>query len=277
MKSGYTKAWRRELQSDIWQMPPLYHRVWLWLRQKAKYKVEEFPTKRGYGVWLLPGQFLTSYDHIAKGVGWMEWGKEKNPNKKTVKEVLDWLTFSNMVTVESNAFGTLITIVNWDTYNVVDAQKVTVESNDVGADKKRLLDTIKELQEKNKELIKNKDSKDSVEDKDYDEEIKQIIAHLNKQADKNFKPQAKLTRALIKARFRDGFALDDFMGVINKKTVQWLNDVKMDKCLRPSTLFSPSKFEAYVNEKMTFAPQDTKPSSPLQGSIAKKNFRKGIE
>lgn len=124
MKKGFTKAWRKELDSDIWAMPPLYHRVWFWIRQKAQHEVFLFPTPK-FGIWVLPGQRLTSLQQIAEGVKWYEWGKEIIPNKKTIKDIISSLELWGMIEVESNSKGTLITIVNWDTYNNV----VTEESN----------------------------------------------------------------------------------------------------------------------------------------------------
>jgi hypothetical protein len=147
MKKGYTKAWRKELDSEIWMMPPLYLKVWYWLRHKVQHDPFLFPTHKGIGVWVLPGQRLTSLQEIAEGVKWSEWGREIIPNKKTIKAVLDWMVYEEMVTIESNAKGTLISIINWDTYNHVDI----VESNAIGtrsgSPKERALDTRKECKE----------------------------------------------------------------------------------------------------------------------------------
>ncbi len=79
--------------------------------------------------------------------------------------------------------------------------------------------------------------------------IKKIIDYLNLVADTNFKPATKKTQILIEARFKEGFDLDDFLSVINKKTNQWKEDKKMCVYLRPETLFG-SKFEGYLNEKI---------------------------
>ena len=86
MHRGYTKAWKRELLSDIWKMPPLYHRVFYYLRQKAKYQTELFPT-RGLGIWVTPGMLITSISAIAEGVSYLEWGVQKTPNKKIISEI----------------------------------------------------------------------------------------------------------------------------------------------------------------------------------------------
>ena len=141
--AGFTKAWKKELRSDIWKMPPIYHRVWFWIRQKVEYETSEFPTRQRYNIWVLPGQMLTSYQHIAEGVAWSEYGVEKVPNKKMIREVLEWLKKEEMIEIFSNAKGTLISVVNWDTYNNQEAEKVTQK----GQQKKRKRGTPKEVVE----------------------------------------------------------------------------------------------------------------------------------
>ena len=129
LDGGYAPSWRKEFASEIWSMPPIYHRVWYWLRMNVQYADFLFPVRRAYGVWVLEGQRLTSIQQICEGVKWTEWGVEKVPNKRTIAAVLDWLKSRHMVTVESNATGTLITVVNWHLYNLKDKEKVTAESN----------------------------------------------------------------------------------------------------------------------------------------------------
>jgi uncharacterized phage protein (TIGR02220 family) len=74
-----------------------------------------------------------------------------------------------------------------------------------------------------------------------------IISHLNSTAEKNFKVTQKW-KDLIKARWNEGQRLDDFIKVIDVKSSQWLKDQKMNKYLRPQTLFS-NKFDEYLNER----------------------------
>lgn len=77
---------------------------------------------------------------------------------------------------------------------------------------------------------------------------KKILSYLNSKADKNFKHTSKKTKDLIKARFNEGFAIKDFYKVIDIKVAEWKDDPKMEKYLRPETLFS-NKFEGYLNQK----------------------------
>ena len=79
------------------------------------------------------------------------------------------------------------------------------------------------------------------------EDVKTIIDYLNEKTNKHFKATTNKTKSVIKARLNEGFTLDDFKKVIDNKTTEWLNDRKMNKFLRPETLFS-NKFEGYLNE-----------------------------
>ena len=101
--------------------------------------------------------------------------------------------------------------------------------------------------------LTNKDIKDIVEQSStapipYEE----IVQYLNQKTGKNFKSTSKATQRHIKARFTDGFVLDDFKQVIDNKCGDWLRDRKMKEYLRPETLFG-TKFESYLNSKSTTA------------------------
>lgn len=78
---------------------------------------------------------------------------------------------------------------------------------------------------------------------------REIIEYLNSKAGTNFRVNSKDTRKHIRARFDEGFTLDDFKKVIDIKSADWLNDPKMAKYLQPSTLFG-TKFENYLNQKI---------------------------
>lgn len=79
-------------------------------------------------------------------------------------------------------------------------------------------------------------------------DIEAPITYLNEKTKSNFDPKNKSNRELIKARYNEGRTLEQFKQVIDKKTTEWLNDEKMMKYLRPSTLFSRTNFENYINE-----------------------------
>ena len=71
---------------------------------------------------------------------------------------------------------------------------------------------------------------------------------MNDKTNSNYKSSSKKTRDLIKARFNEGFQLEDFNKVIDIKTAEWMNDPVWCNYLRPETLFG-TKFESYLNQK----------------------------
>ena len=75
-----------------------------------------------------------------------------------------------------------------------------------------------------------------------------IVDYLNERTGAHYKSSSRKTKDLIKARLNEGYTLEDFKTVIDKKTNEWLNDEKMCRYLRPETLFS-NKFEGYLNQK----------------------------
>ena len=75
----------------------------------------------------------------------------------------------------------------------------------------------------------------------------EIITYFNEVAGTHYLLRGKEIKKFIKARWNDGFRLEDFKTVLDKKAGQWKNDAKMSKYLRFETLFS-NKFESYLNE-----------------------------
>lgn len=74
-----------------------------------------------------------------------------------------------------------------------------------------------------------------------------VIDYLNERTGKRYRSKTESTRKMIRARFADGYTLDDFKHVIDVKASQWLG-TEQERYLRPETLFRPGKFESYLNE-----------------------------
>ena len=103
----------------------------------------------------------------------------------------------------------------------------------------------KDRLEKELELEKEEHSSAKADHIPYSE----IVEYLNEKTNSQYRPTAKKTKNLIKARYNDGFVIDDFKKVIDVKVAEWLNDSNMNKYLRPETLFG-TKFESYLNQKL---------------------------
>jgi len=76
----------------------------------------------------------------------------------------------------------------------------------------------------------------------------EIISYLNQVTGKSFK-NVETHKKLIRARWHEKAALDDFKKVIDNKSSEWLG-TDMAKYLQPSTLFG-NKFDQYLNQTNT--------------------------
>ena len=76
----------------------------------------------------------------------------------------------------------------------------------------------------------------------------EIIQHLNMRIGAKYKSSTAKTKQLINARLNEGFTIDDFKTVIDKKYVEWAG-TEYEKYLRPNTLFG-TKFESYLNQNI---------------------------
>ena len=89
------------------------------------------------------------------------------------------------------------------------------------------------------------EKKDIVELKPDHVPYSDILNLLNQTCGTNYKAKTQATRHLIKARWNEGYRLDDFEQVIKAKWAEWKGDDKFVKFLRPQTLFG-TKFESYL-------------------------------
>ena len=78
---------------------------------------------------------------------------------------------------------------------------------------------------------------------------------MNEKAGTNYKATSKATQRLINARLKEGFTVDQFKEVIDKKVADWGKDEKMSQYLRPETLFG-TKFESYLNKPQSKCERD---------------------
>lgn len=78
-------------------------------------------------------------------------------------------------------------------------------------------------------------------------EAHEVLAYLNEKARRNYRP-VKATLGLISARLKEGATVDECKSVIDNKVSAWSGDQKMDRYLRPETLFNATKFASYVGE-----------------------------
>lgn len=154
---GYIKDYRQELDSDIWSMPPLYHRIWQYIKYSANHAEKNIPMSDGSFIKIKPGQKLTSYRNIAKNIGWYDRGVFKEPNVKTVQNIIEWLQDEKMILIEhgkSNRQYTLISVVNWAKYQGAETVKVTESIQPVYSQYTAGIQTL-DINKNVKECLKN--------------------------------------------------------------------------------------------------------------------------
>lgn len=102
--------------------------------------------------------------------------------------------------------------------------------------------------------------------------IKDIIDYLNSRLGTSYKHTTAKTVECVNARLKEGFTLEDFKTVIDKKVAEW-KGTDFEQYLRPTTLFG-TKFEGYLNAKTSKpnAPTNSKWAQPTQENIIEYPF-----
>ena len=172
-----------------------------------------------------------------------ELGFEEN----TVKLALDALSQFNMIVTDNNFFS----IAGWEEYQNIEGMEKIREQNRLR--QKKWYDSRKQLPEPNVSpnvSITQPNATDIEEDKEKEREKEtyiSIVSYLNEKAGTGYKATTAKTKSAINARLAEGFSVDDFKTVIDKKCAEW-RGTDMEKYLRPETLFG-TKFEGYLNAK----------------------------
>lgn len=100
-------------------------------------------------------------------------------------------------------------------------------------------------------------------------DIKYIIDYLNEKSKNAYRATSKNTIKHINARFAEGYTVEDFKTVIDKKCAEWIG-TDFEKFLCPDTLFG-IKFEKYLNAKINTKGIDNQ-NGKFERSGGKNNF-----
>ncbi|MGL4873906.1 MAG: conserved phage C-terminal domain-containing protein [Clostridium sp.] len=78
--------------------------------------------------------------------------------------------------------------------------------------------------------------------------VSQVVEYLNLKIDGKYSKNNSQTIENIKNLISDGYDLEDFKAVVDKKYDEW-KDTEYEKYVRPYTLFKRDKFENYLNQR----------------------------
>lgn len=145
----------------------------------------------------------------------------------------------------------VITIPNWGKHQNLDQLESKKEYMrnymQEYREKQRLLSSGKSNCKTNSKANVSQADIDIEEDKEEKDIYTQIVSHLNEKAGTKYRASTPKTKTAIHARLAEGFTLEDFITVIDKKCAEWIGS-EWEKFLRPETLFG-TKFEGYLNAK----------------------------
>ena len=123
---GYIKLHRKTLDSQVFRNDGLF-RLWIWCLLRANFKEGWLAVKTGKGetqVKILPGQFVFGRKSAAK---------ELKVNPETIRKRMDKLKTIGNVTIESTTKYSIISIVNWDSYQNIENKSTTESTSQVPA------------------------------------------------------------------------------------------------------------------------------------------------
>ena len=239
--AGWIKLYRELGDKPIWLESTSDQRsVLMALLMMVNYEPNKWEWQ-GKQYECMPGQVITSLPKIAERAG-------KGVSIQNVRTALKRFEKLGFLTDESTNKNRLITIVNWAIYQGSDDEPNRQTNKQLTGNQQaanRQLTAIKNIRTKEG---KNKEVKDIVEQEPDPIPYREIIDYLNQKAGKSFKHSAAGNKKVIKARWNEGYKLDQFKRVVDNKCQDWLNDEKMSQYLQPSTLFG-NKFDQYLNQR----------------------------
>ena len=219
MTQGWIKLHRQIQNCFLWEDKPFDKcRAWIDLLLLANHEDKKIMFN-GNLITVSRGQYLTSIRKLSDRWGW---------SKDKVVRHLSILESEQMIQRDSDSNRTLLTIVNYEVY-----QGWTDTDKDSNKDSDKDSDKLQTINKEYKELNNNN--------------IVEIVSYLNSVCGTNYQAKSEKTKSLIRARLKEGFTVEDFKTVIDKKTKEWKDDSKMSEYLRPITLFG-TKFESYLNQ-----------------------------
>mgnify|MGYP000959972017 CR=1 FL=1 len=239
------KGWislHRKIQDHwIWQDKPFSKgQAWIDILLMVNHK-EQKVLFNNQVITVEEGEKITSIRQLCDRWGW---------SNTKVNNFLDLLQKEEMITYKSDTKKTVIKVLNYNDY-----QQLRKVKNDTKTTGKHHENDARTTQKhtNNNDNNDNNDNNNNIyspaTQDDTSEKVpyKEIIDYLNMRTGSQYRHTTKKTRELIRSRWNEGFNLNDFKTVIDKKCVEWMGDAKMEKYLRPVTLFG-TKFESYLNQ-----------------------------
>lgn len=214
--------------------------------------------KRYRGELIPRGSFTTSKKAFAERCGLSE---------STVRRCLNQLESTGEITTQTTNKRTRINVLRYAVFQDFDEPKrqTTDRTTDRTNDKQLTGQTTNNSQTTNKRKKERTKERNNIQA----QALCDIVSLLNSLTGKNYSVKSKTTAQLVADRMAEGYTLEDFRTVIEKKVAEWTGS-KFEQYLTPTTLFGP-KFEKYLyQEAKTDVPEYWNPepirSEPQQAT-----------
>jgi len=196
MSGGWIKLHRSILEDPVWTTAnPEQKVVLMTVLLSASHEPRQWAWE-GKKFEVQPGQFVTSLSNLATKAG---------VSIQSVRSAIARFEKLDILTNESTKTGRLISIKKWRTY------QDTADTPNKEASKDPT---------KTQQLSRMKEGKKEIP---YSE----IVSILNEATGKRFRPDTKATQSLIRARWNEGFRLEEFKAVIHGRVEAWQNKPDM--------------------------------------------------
>lgn len=241
MEQGYIKLFRQIVDWEWYDDIPTC-RLFIHLLLKVNHVDRNWQGKK-----IERGSCITSFASL---------NAETKLSVEQIKRALKNLQKTGEIKKISTNQNTLIIVTKYDDYQCfanVDNKQTTNEQHEDNMQKtnKQQTNNKRTTTNNNVKNIKNDKNNNlycsSDEELEMNQIIRTIVEILNIETEKEFSPDAKLTRKLIQDKLNARYSLADFKCVIEKKCDAWKSDPVMKSYLKPSILFG-KKFDEYLNE-----------------------------
>lgn len=253
--SGAFLTSREIFDNPIWQNIVCF-RLFFLIYGRAVYSEDGM---RIGNVILKRGQWVRSIRNLVRDLEYIENRSVKRYSESVVHRAIKALEKDGRIKTEPCELGTLFTVANYEEYQgFASYRKPNVEQQQngdgTGMEQPKNNGGTTEEQQRNNNKKENKENKEINKNPivEGDDEIPfaEILGYLSDQASRprGYSPSSKSHRKWIRARWRDGYRMDDFKRVVDNKCAAWKGHPDHDKYLRPETLFG-EKFDSYLNER----------------------------
>ena len=223
---GYILLSRKIIESEIWDKPPLYLKVWIYILAQAQHKKYK---------GLKRGQLWVTIPEIQEACSWHVGFRRVTPTKDQIFNILEWMRnpsntdesrFAYESNDESNARATMITtmratrglLINVDNYSVYQSPK-NYESNDESNNEKATRATRE--QREGDTTNKNDKNDKNYKNDDSDFGLQDFISRFTNLTGKKEFVSSSLTNQFNSVQSENGIdVFDSILDELNKST--WL-------------------------------------------------------